>query len=134
MISNPIADMLTRIRNANAKLHADVAMPHSNMKEAVAKILEQEGYILGYDVEAGNPGPTLRIRLKYRGERSRRERAIREIRVISKPSRRVYVGKDRIPKPLGGMGLCILSTSEGVLAGHEARERGIGGEVLCQVA
>jgi small subunit ribosomal protein S8 len=133
MISNPIADMLTRIRNANAELHADVAMPHSRLKEAVAAVLKDEGYILDYAVEPGDPVPMLRIRLKYRGERSRRQRAIREIRLVSKPSRRVYVGKERIPSPLGGMGICILSTSQGVLAGHDARARGVGGEVLCEV-
>jgi len=133
MISNPVADMMTRLRNANAELHADVPMPHSSLKEAVARVLKSEGYILDFVVEPGEPCSTLRIRLKYRGERSRRERAISKIRLVSKPSRRVYVGKDDIPRPLGGMGICILSTSQGVLAGHEARARGVGGEVLCEV-
>jgi len=133
MISNPIADMLTRIRNANAKLHAEVSMPHSGLKEAVARVLQQEGYILGYEAIPGEPGATLTLRLKYRGERTKRQRAITEIRLVSKPSRRVYAGKESIPRPLGGMGICILSTSQGVLAGHEARERGVGGEVLCEV-
>jgi small subunit ribosomal protein S8 len=133
MIPYPIGDMLTRIRNANARFHPDVTMPHSKVKEAIARILELEGYIAGYDVIEKEPQPELRIKLKYVGERSRARRAINDIRLVSKPSRRVYAGKADLPKPLGGMGICIVSTSQGILAGREAASRGIGGEVLCEV-
>ena len=133
MIPYPIGDMLTRIRNANARFHPDVKMPHSKLKEAVAKILEQEGFIAGYEVIEKHPQSELLIKLKYVGERSRAQRAINEIRLVSKPSRRVYAGKSDLPKPLGGMGISIVSTSQGVLAGKEAQSRGIGGEVLCEV-
>jgi small subunit ribosomal protein S8 len=108
-------------------------MPHSKMKEAIATILEQEGYIEGYEVIEGQPQAKLRIRLKYQGERMAAKQAITVIRLVSKPSRRVYAAKDEIPQPLGGMGVAIVSTSQGVLSGREARARGIGGEVLCEV-
>ena len=133
MTPYPIGDMLTRIRNASVKFHDEVAMPHSKMKEAIAGILKAEGYILDYEVVSQEPQAELRLVLKYRGERTRAEQAIHEIRLVSKPSRRVFVGKDNIPRPLGGMGICIVSTSQGVMAGHEARQRGIGGEVLLEV-
>ncbi len=133
MIPYPIGDLLTRIRNANSRLHDDVTMPHSRLKEAVAQILLQEGYLTAVERVAGDPQPTLRIQLKYRGERNRARRAINEIRLVSKPSRRVYVGREDIPQPLGGMGICVVSTSQGVLSGTEARTRGLGGEVLCEV-
>ncbi len=133
MIAHPIADMLTRIRNANAVFHPEVSMPHSKMKEAIARILQSEGYINSYEVVEHDPQPELVLKLKYQGERSRAKRAITTIKLVSKPSRRVYVSKDSIPRPLGGMGLCIISTSQGVLSGREARERGAGGEVLCEV-
>ena len=133
MIPYPIGDMLTRIRNASRCHHSDVAMPHSGMKEAIARILEQEGYIEGYEVIEQEPQSRLRVRLKYKGERTAAVQAISEIRLVSKPSRRVYVGKGKIPRPLAGMGIAIVSTSQGVLSGREAQERGIGGEVLCEV-
>jgi small subunit ribosomal protein S8 len=133
MIPYPIGDMLTRIRNANSRLHDDVTMPHSRLKEAVANILFEEGYLAGVEKLAGEPQPQLRIQMKYRGERNRARRAINEIRLVSKPSRRVYVARDDIPQPLGGMGVCVVSTSQGVLSGREARARGLGGEVLCEV-
>lgn len=132
-VSDPIADMLTRIRNASEKLHADVAMPHSKMKEAVARILEAEGYVDGYEVVPNVPQPVLRIKLKYQGERSRAKRAITGIRLVSRPSRRMYAGKSKIPRPLRGLGVSIVSTSQGVFSGNEAAARGIGGEVLCEV-
>jgi small subunit ribosomal protein S8 len=125
--------MLTRIRNANARLHADVTMPHSKMKQAIADILLSEGFIQGYEVIEKAPQPELRIQLKYKGDRSDAKRAINTIRLVSKPSRRVYAGQGEIPRPLGGMGISIVSTSQGILAGDEARARGIGGEVLCEV-
>ncbi|MEN6368749.1 MAG: 30S ribosomal protein S8 [Thermotogota bacterium] len=133
MIPYPIGDMLTRIRNANARFHDDVAMPHSKLKGAIAEILVKEGYIASYEVVEKEPQPELRIRLKYRGERNRATRAISDIQLVSRPSRRVYAAKDEIPRPLGGMGICIVSTSQGVLSGREAQERGIGGEVLCEI-
>lgn len=133
MIPYPIGDMLTRIRNANSRFHSSVSMPHSKMKEAVAKILESEGYISGFEVVEKDPQPELKIQLKYQGDRSDTVCAIGTIRLVSKPSRRVYVGKDEVPQPLGGMGLCIISTSQGIISGKDARMRGIGGEVLCEV-
>lgn len=133
MIPYPIGDMLTRIRNASACFHASVRMPHSKMKEAVARILEAEGYIERAEVVPQEPQPELVIRLKYKGDRADAARAISAIQLVSKPSRRVYVGKDNIPAPLGGMGISILSTSQGIISGADARTRGIGGEVLCEV-
>ena len=133
MISHPVPDMLTRIRNANAKFHPQVSMPHSTMKEAIARILKAEGYIEDYEVIPGEPQPQLSLKLKYQGERRWAKRVISTVRLVSKPSRRVYVGKDEIPRPMAGMGICILSTSKGILSGHEAREQGIGGEVPCEV-
>jgi small subunit ribosomal protein S8 len=108
-------------------------MPHSKLKEAVARILEAEGYIAGFEVVEKEPQPELKIQLKYVGDRSDTVCAISTIRLVSKPSRRVYVGKDDIPHPLGGMGLSIISTSQGLLSDKDARTRGIGGEVLCEV-
>ena len=108
-------------------------MPHSKLKEAVAGILEAEGFIEGYEVVEATPQAELRIVLKYKGERTKAQCAINALRLVSKPSRRVYVGKGEIPKPLGGMGISILSTSQGVLSGRDAEARGLGGEVLCEV-
>jgi len=133
MIPYPIGDMLTRIRNANARFHASVTMPHSKLKQAIADILQAEGYIAGYEVIAKEPQPELRIDLKYKGDRADAKRAINTIRLVSKPSRRVYGGQQESPRPLGGMGISIVSTSQGVLSGEEARKRGIGGEILCEV-
>ena len=133
MIPYPIGDMLTRIRNANRRFHPDVTMPHSKMKESIARILEQEGYIEGLEVIEQEPQSQLRILLKYKGERTSAKRAISEIHLVSKPSRRVYAGHGEISRPLAGMGIAIVSTSQGILSGREARARGIGGEVLCEV-
>ena len=133
MIPYPIGDMLTRIRNANTRFHPSVSMPHSKMKEAVARILEAEGYIEGFEVIAKDPQPELKIQLKYQGDRSDTVCAISSIQLVSKPSRRVYVGKDSIPRPLGGMGISIISTSQGIISGKDAQLRGTGGEVLCEV-
>jgi len=134
MVSYPIGDMLTRIRNANSRFHPDVTMPHSKTKEGIARILVAEGFIHGYEVIDRDPQAELRIRLKYKGDRAvTAKRAISEIRLVSRPSRRVYVGAGEIPRPLGGMGICIVSTSRGVMSGREAREQGVGGEVVCEV-
>ena len=133
LIAHPIADMLTRIRNASEKFHPDVSMPHSKTKETIAGVLESEGFIEGFEVIPQKPQPVLRLHLKYQGERTQAKRAITGIKLVSKPSRRVYVGREEIPQPVGGLGICIVSTSQGVLSGREAQERGIGGEVLCKV-
>ena len=137
MLTDPIADMLTRIRNANRALHDSAAMPTSGMKEEIARLLKDEGYIKGYRViekanEKGEPKPfdTLLIELKYGKSR---ERVITDLKRVSKPGRRVFAKKDRLPRVLGGLGTSILSTSTGVITGRQAAERGVGGEVIAFV-
>ncbi len=134
-VSDPIADMLTRIRNAIMMGHAMVAMPSSNLKVAIAKILKEEGYISSYEVVDGErPGhKVLRIRLKYVGERRERKSVITGLERVSRPGRRVYAGKAEIPWVLSGMGVAIISTPKGVMTGQRARQLGVGGEVLCKV-
>jgi small subunit ribosomal protein S8 len=128
MLTDPIADMLTRIRNANKALQETVSMPNSRLKESIARLLQEEGYIRGFRVEKGTSYDTLVIELKYgRG----RERVITNLKRVSKPGRRIYARKDRMPRVLGGMGTAILSTSSGVMTSRSAEERGIGGEVIC---
>jgi small subunit ribosomal protein S8 len=130
MLTDPVADMLARIRNANKALHETVEMPTSRLKEEIARILKEEGYIQDYHVEKGGSFDTLAVRLKYgRG----RERVITDLKRVSKPGRRVYARKDRLPRVLGGMGVAILSTSSGLVTSRTAEERGIGGEVVCFV-
>jgi small subunit ribosomal protein S8 len=132
MLTDPVADMLTRIRNANKALHDRTEMPNSKLKEEIARILKEEGYIRDYHVETREPLPykLLVIELKY--GRSR-ERVLSGIKRISKPGRRIYAGKDRLPRVLGGMGISILSTSSGVITGRTAEKEGVGGEVICFV-
>jgi small subunit ribosomal protein S8 len=132
MMTDPIADMLTRIRNANIAFHDDVVMPSSKLKVALAKILEQEGYISGSSVEddSSYPRPRLRIAMKYTPDR---KRTISGLRRVSKPGLRVYTPADQLPRVLGGMGIAILSTNQGLMTDREARQRHVGGEVLCQV-
>jgi small subunit ribosomal protein S8 len=130
MITDPIADMLTRIRNANQALHVKVEMPNSGMRREIARILEQEGYIEGFQVDKGEVHDTLVVTLKYGANR---ERVISGLKRVSKPGRRIYARKDRPHKVLGGMGVAILSTSTGVVTGRQAQEKGVGGEVLCYV-
>ncbi len=130
MITDPIADMLTRIRNANQALHENVSMPSSGMRREIARILDEEGYIEGYSIAKGDVFDTLTVTLKYSASR---ERVISGVKRISKPGRRVYARKDRPHKVLGGMGIAILSTSSGVVTGRQALEKGVGGEVLCYV-
>lgn len=134
-VSDPIADMLTRIRNAIMMGHAMVAMPSSNLKVAIAKILKEEGYINSYEVVDGErPGhKVLRIRLKYIGERRERKSVITGLERVSRPGRRVYAGKGEIPWVLSGMGVAIISTPKGVMTGQRARQLGVGGEVLCKI-
>jgi small subunit ribosomal protein S8 len=130
VLTDPIADMLTRIRNANKALQETVSMPTSRLKEEIARLLQEEGYIRGYRLDKGDSHDTLVIELKYgRG----RERVITNLKRISKPGRRIYARKDRMPRVLGGMGTAILSTSNGVMTSRTAAEHGIGGEVICFV-
>jgi small subunit ribosomal protein S8 len=130
MLTDPIADMLARIRNANKALHDSVEMPSSRAKVEIARLLKEEGYVRDYRVEDGESFKRLVIELKY--GRSR-ERIITDLKRISKPGRRVYARKDRLPRVLGGMGIAILSTSNGVMTGRAAEQKGIGGEVICFV-
>jgi small subunit ribosomal protein S8 len=135
MITDPIADMVTRIRNAVMVGHATVSMPNSNLKMAIAKILKEEGYISGYEVVDGQTPvhKILRIRLKYMGERRERRTVITGLERISTPGRRIYAGKKEIPWVLSGMGIAIISTPKGVMTGQRARQLGVGGEVICKV-
>jgi small subunit ribosomal protein S8 len=131
VLTDPVADMLTRIRNANKALHDRVEMPTSKLKEEIARILKEEGYVRDYHVEERElPYKVLVIDLKY--GRSR-ERVLTGVKRISKPGRRIYAGKDRLPRVLGGMGTAILSTSRGVITSRTAEREGIGGEVICFV-
>jgi len=129
-MTDPIADMLTRIRNGITSRHDRVELPSSKLKIEVAKILKSEGFISNFKVVEEGPQPTLRLYLKYSDDG---EPVIHGIERISRPGRRVYRGKEAIPQVLGGLGLAIVSTSQGVLAGHDAVRKGVGGEVLCQV-
>jgi small subunit ribosomal protein S8 len=130
MLTDPVADMLTRIRNANKAMHDRAEMPASRVKQEIARLLKEEGYIRDYRVEQGQPYNTLVVELKYGRNR---ERVITDLKRISKPGRRRYVGKDGLPRVLGGMGTAILSTSSGLMTSRKAQEQGIGGEVICHV-
>jgi len=134
-ISDPVADMLTRIRNAVIAGQTTVALPSSNLKASIAKILKEEGYIAGFEVADGKAvnQKILRIRLKYVGERRQRSSVISGLERVSRPGRRVYTGKNEIPWVLSGMGIAILSTPKGVMTGQRARQLGVGGEVICKV-
>ncbi|HEY7835732.1 MAG TPA: 30S ribosomal protein S8 [Ktedonobacterales bacterium] len=128
-MTDPIADMLTRIRNGIMARHPRVQIPSSNMKVAIAAILKEEGYIRDYDVVKDNPQGTLRVSLRYVDKRP----VISHIKRISKPGLRVYTGRDDIPRVRGGLGTAILSTPQGVMTGRKAYQMGIGGEVICYV-
>jgi small subunit ribosomal protein S8 len=122
--------MLTRIRNANKALHDTTSMPSSKLKVEIARLLKEEGYITDYSVESGESFDMLVIKLKYgRG----RERVLTDLKRVSKPGRRIYARKDRLPRVLGGMGISILSTSRGLMTSRKAAEEGVGGEVVCFV-
>jgi small subunit ribosomal protein S8 len=129
-VNDPISDMLTRIRNAGMARKSEVTMPSTKVLVAIAKILEQEGYIGGFEVVEKRPQDVLKISLRYGADKTH---SIREIKRVSKPGLRIYAGKDAIPRVKSGLGIAIVSTPEGVLTGYEARRRGIGGEVLCTV-
>jgi small subunit ribosomal protein S8 len=131
-MTDPIADMLTRIRNANTAMHDEVRMPSSKQKVALATILQREGYIEGYEVSDHPDGHSkmLTVRMKYTAERAR---TITGLRRVSKPGLRQYVRADGVPRVLGGLGVAVLSTSLGLMTDREARRRNVGGEVLCHV-
>jgi small subunit ribosomal protein S8 len=132
MMTDPIADMLTRIRNANTAMHDEVRMPSSKQKLALAKILQQEGYIDGFSVAPSTKGPgdVLTIAMKYSEER---QRTIAGLRRVSTPGLRVYRNSTTVPRVLGGLGVAVLSTSLGLMTDREARKRNVGGEILCYV-
>ena len=130
IVTDPIADMLTRIRNANAARHSEVRVPASRVKLEIARVLKEEGYIAGYDVEADGTTQTMRIIFKSRPDRTR---VISGVKRISRPGLRVYARKTEIPRVLGGLGIAILSTSEGVMSGRQANRQQMGGEVLAYV-
>jgi small subunit ribosomal protein S8 len=130
MHTDPIADMLTRIRNGIAITRSQVTVPSSKMKVAIAKVLREEGYIQGYDVTRDRPQPVLRIWPKYAGDR---EPVITGLKRVSKPGCRIYAGRKDLPRVLSGIGIAILSTSQGIMTDREARRLGIGGEILCYV-
>jgi len=134
-MTDPVADMLTRIRNAMRVGHPAVAMPSSKLKVEIARILKEEGFIAGHEVVDGE-SPThkvLRMRLRYVGERRNRRPVITGLERVSSPGRRVYTGKRDIPWVLSGMGVAILTTPKGVMTGQRARQLGVGGEILCKV-
>jgi len=134
-VNDPIADMLTRIRNGVMASQSVVAIPHSKIKVEIARILKEEGFVEGYEVVEGEkPGmTTLRVKLKYVGERREKSPVITGLERVSRPGRRVYTQKQDIPWVLAGMGISILSTPKGVMTGQRARQLGIGGELLCKV-
>jgi small subunit ribosomal protein S8 len=129
-MTDPVADMLTRIRNGIQARHERVEIPASNLKVEIARILKDEGFISNYKVVEGEVQSVLRVYLKYADDG---EPVIHGIERLSRPGRRVYRGKKEIPRVLGGLGLSIISTSRGVMSGNQAAQRGVGGEVLCQV-
>jgi small subunit ribosomal protein S8 len=130
MYTDPIADMLTRIRNANTALHPETSMPSSKIKEEIARILSEEGYIDGWKTDQGDVGTQLVVRLRYGSDR---KRVLQGIQRVSKPGHRVYKGASDIARVRGGIGVSILSTSEGVMTDRDARRRNVGGEILCKV-
>ncbi len=129
-MTDPIADMLARIRNSSTAMHEEVLIPASKIKESIAKILMSEGYVDGVERTEDGPHPAIKIKLRYSEER---ERAISGIRRISKPGRRVYRGAQELPRVLGGLGIAIVSTSQGVMTDKEARRAKVGGEILAYI-
>ncbi|MBO5518263.1 MAG: 30S ribosomal protein S8 [Firmicutes bacterium] len=129
-MTDPVADMLTRIRNANTAGHATVDIPASKIKKNIAEILVKEGYIKGYEVVAGETQDTIRVTMKYGPEKTK---VISGIKKISKPGLKVYAKANEVPKVLGGLGIAIISTSSGLITDKEARKLGVGGEVICYV-
>ncbi|HZB02734.1 MAG TPA: 30S ribosomal protein S8 [Actinomycetota bacterium] len=130
MLTDPIADMLTRIRNANTAYKEEVEIPASRLKEEVARVLAREGYVQGFRLDGEEPKRRIVVEMKYGPDR---ERTISGLKRVSRPGRRVYVDRGNLPRVLGGLGVSILSTSQGLLTDRQAARRGVGGEVLCQV-
>ncbi len=130
MMTDPIADMLTRIRNANTAYKDEVEMPASRLKEEIVRVLEREGYVAGYRIEGDDPKRRIVVEMKYGPER---ERTISGIKRVSRPGRSVYADRGRLPRVMGGLGVTILSTSQGLMTDRQAARAGIGGEVLCQI-
>ncbi len=129
-MTDPIADMLTRIRNANMVRHANVEVPASNMKKTIAQILSDEGFIKGYEVTEDEKQGTIKITMKYD---ENKDRVITGLKRISKPGLRVYAKRNEVPRVLGGLGIAIISTSRGIMSDKQARKEGLGGEVICYV-
>ncbi len=129
-VNDPIGDLLTRIRNANLAYKDDLLVPASKMNEAIVKLLADEGFVTGWSAEGEGIERVIRVDLKYG---PKRERTITGLKRISKPGRRIYVGRDRLPRVLGGLGIAVVSTSQGVMTDREASRKGIGGEVLAHV-
>jgi small subunit ribosomal protein S8 len=129
-MTDPIADFLTRIRNGIMAAHETVIIPSSRLKQEMARILTEQGYIDGFDVEPGTPGERIVVRLKYTENRTS---VISGLRRVSRPGQRMYVDSKHVPKVLGGMGTAIVSTSQGVMTGHDARRAGVGGEIVAEV-
>ena len=127
-MTDPIADMLTRIRNANQAMHSQVEVPASKMKAEIARLLKEQGYVAGFEVKSAEHGDVIVIDLKYG---KNRERVISGIKRVSKPGRRIYARKETLPRVLGGLGTAIISTSRGLLTSAEAQRQGLGGEVVC---
>jgi small subunit ribosomal protein S8 len=132
-MTDPIADMLTRMRNALDRQQPTVAIPHSKLKVSIAEVLQHEGYIESYEVVTRDKYPTLVIRLRYVGGRRERRSVINGLQRVSSPGRRIYVGKREIPWVLSGLGVSIVTTSRGVMTDQKARQLGLGGELLCKV-
>ena len=130
MMTDPVSDMLTRIRNANMALHKTVAMPASKLREELARVLVSEGYVDGYEVTGAGAKRSIEIKLRYGANR---ERVIEGLRRVSTPGRRVYSGADELPRVQGGLGVAVVSTSQGLLPDREARRRRLDGEILCEV-
>ena len=129
-MNDPIADMITRVRNANSASKPTVSMPSSKKLVEIARIMQEEGYIAGYDIEKAEPRDILEITLKYGDKKSK---TIRGLKRISKPGLRIYAGKDELPRVLGGLGTAIISTSHGVMTDRDARKAGVGGEVIAYI-
>ncbi len=132
-MSDPISDMLTRVRNAQMRVHPAVSMPSSKVKVAIANVMKDEGYIEDFQVLPEKPQAVLQVKLKYVGGRRDRRSVITGLQRVSRPGRRVYVGKGEIPWVLSGMGIAIMTTSKGIMTGQNARRQQLGGEVLCKI-
>lgn len=132
-MSDPIADMLTRMRNAIGREQPTVAMPYSSMKSSIAEVMKAEGFIEDFEVVQQEPQPVLVVKLKYVGGRRDRRAVINGLERVSRPGRRIYVAKDEIPWVLSGLGVAILTTSKGVVTGQKARQLGVGGELICKI-